>query len=122
MERVGMVRCLKMALFRRNQSMWGFGSPGVRLLLALALAGGLMSARATSFYERRCTEVVQSTHGVVRGKVGTTYTNWVTGLDSVKRVYTYYELTVDEAFKGSVNGPSLVFRQLGGEKDGVGLE
>ena len=59
---------------------------------------------------------------VVRGKIGPSTTKWSMGIDGSKRIYTYIELQIDEVFKGDVKGHTLTMRELGGEKDGVGMQ
>ncbi|MGK5087849.1 hypothetical protein WDW86_09840 [Bdellovibrionota bacterium FG-2] len=81
-----------------------------------------VQVHATTFLERPFPETVQDAPNVVRGKVGATTTEWVKGEDGTKRIYTYYELFIDESFKGKVERSTTVqMRELGGEKDGVGM-
>lgn len=81
----------------------------------------------TTFYERPFPETVQDAPVIARGKVGMTYSNWAQGQDGVRRIYTFYELQVDEVFKGQLTSRSgkplqtAMMRTLGGEKAGVGM-
>ncbi len=94
--------------------------------LVALLAGSALftpaSTYATTFYERPFPEAVQEAPFMVRGKVGMKYTDWAKGADGSKKIYTFYELKVDEVFKGDFAGTSLIMRELGGEKDGIGMQ
>jgi hypothetical protein len=83
-----------------------------------------LAAQATTFMERPFPDAVRDAPIVVRGRVGASYTNWVVGPDGGKRIFTFTELTVDEVFKGpsAAGKRSLVMRELGGEKDGMGMQ
>ena len=50
------------------------------------------------------------------------YAEWGTTSDGGKQLFTHYELQVSEIFKGNASGPTIIMRELGGEKDGVGLQ
>ena len=91
------------------------------LLLILALWVG--PAGATSFYERPMEETVQESPVIVRVRVGRTYTDWSSSGDSGKRIYTYWEAQLLEVLKGkpSKTQGNLLIRELGGEKDGMGM-
>ena len=86
------------------------------------LIGFASFCHATSFYERPFSEAVEDAPVVVRGKIGPSTTKWSMGIDGTKRIYTYTELQIDEVFKGDVKGHTLTMRELGGEKDGVGMQ
>ncbi|MCM2323207.1 MAG: hypothetical protein NDJ90_08085 [Oligoflexia bacterium] len=93
------------------------------LALMLVVLCGLPSAgRATSFLDRPFPETVADAPLIARGKVGNSYVEWSKGEDGVRRLYTFYELTVEEQLKGKPVGRTLVFRELGGEKDGIGMQ
>ncbi len=78
---------------------------------------------ATSFVSRPLPETTQKTPTLVRGKIGSSYSDWVKTPDGGKRIYTFYDLQVTEAFKGEPKtGTSIQIREMGGEKDGVGLQ
>ncbi len=81
-------------------------------------------ARATSFLERPFAETVKDSPVIVRGKIAQTYADWGHGQDTHQRVYTYWELRVTELIKGSASGAGgmLIMREMGGEKDGVGMQ
>ncbi|MCM2279682.1 MAG: hypothetical protein NDJ89_16530, partial [Oligoflexia bacterium] len=59
---------------------------------------------------------------IVRGRIASSYVEWGKGDDGNRRIYTYYELQPEEVLKGKVAGGALLFRELGGEKDGRGME
>ena len=80
------------------------------------------SSWATSFVEQPFPDTVKEAPVLVRGKVGTSYTNWAVGIDGTKRIYTFIDLQLTEALKGPQLGSSVIMRQIGGEKDGIGLE
>lgn len=82
----------------------------------------LSNSWATSFVERPFTETVGEAPLIVRGRIGMTYTNWVTGSDNSRRIFTFYELQIDEVFKGELAEKTLIFREIGGEKGGVGMQ
>lgn len=76
---------------------------------------------ATTFIAQDFSAVVDGTPVVVHGTVGSNYADWVRGGDGSRRIYTFYDFQISEVLKGSVSGSSLVFREMGGEKDGVGM-
>jgi hypothetical protein len=77
---------------------------------------------ATSFISQPFPDSVQDAPNIVHGKIGMSYADWGKGNDGTKRIYTYYELDVEESLKGTVQGPSVSMRELGGEKDGIGMQ
>jgi len=83
---------------------------------------GIAAAFATTFYERSFPSSVQDATGIVRGKVGMSYSDWGVASDSSKRLYTFVELQLTETLKGEAKGSSIVLRELGGAKDGVAME
>jgi len=91
---------------------------------ALLLSSFLPSppAWATSFYPQPFPESVQAAPIIVRGKTGMSYADWSSNDAGGRRIYTFYELQPTEILKGQVSASSpLTLRELGGEKDGVGL-
>jgi len=76
---------------------------------------------ATSFYPQPFPNLVQQALQIARGKVGMSYSDWGEDPAGTRRLYTYYELQVSEILKGSATGASLIMRELGGEKDGMGM-
>lgn len=85
------------------------------------LASNLLIAQATTFFEQPFPETVEQAPNIVRGRVGMSYSNWAVGSDGTRRIYTYTELLLDETLKGNPSGKTIVIRELGGEKDGVGM-
>lgn len=94
------------------------------LLPLLAFNPALDQAWATTFVSRPLSETTQKSPTLVRGKVNSSgYSDWVKTPDGGRRIYTYYEIQVSEVFKGDPkSGTSIQIRELGGEKDGVGLQ
>jgi hypothetical protein len=88
-------------------------------LFLAALAG---SAGATTFIEQPFPTLVQNAENIVRGRIGGGHSDFATSDDGSRRIYTFYELKVAEIFKGSVSGANVLMRELGGEKDGVGMQ
>lgn len=100
--------------------MWSaLGSIGVAALLPCVSFGA-------TFAERPFPNVVYDAKGIVRGKVlGGSRSDYGYGSDGSRRIYTYYDIQVTEVLKAapgiSPNTTTLVVRELGGEKDGVGM-
>lgn len=92
------------------------------IIVTLLINAFAFLAQATTFYERPFPDAVKDAPIVLRAKVGMSYGHWVLGSDGSKRLYTYIEMQVDEVLKGGVKGPTLIVRELGGEKDGVGMQ
>lgn len=91
-------------------------------MFALKLLPLLCMAYATTFHERPFEETVQDAPIIVRGKIGLSYTNWATGSDGSRRIHTFTELQIDDVLKGPLKPRSIMMRELGGEKDGVGMQ
>lgn len=96
----------------------------IKLLLSGILSWLLLitTCFATSFINRPFPEIVQDAPVILRGKVLKTYSDWGKGPDGGRRIYTFAEIDVREVFKGSVQPNSVVIREIGGEKDGVGMQ
>lgn len=78
---------------------------------------------ATTFIERPFPTTVQDAPLIVRGKIGQTRPEWVNGIDGARRIFTYYDLNVTESIKGGIaSGSAIQIRELGGEKDGMGMQ
>ena len=67
-------------------------------------------------------DTVQQAPVVARGHLGSSRSDWGKAGDGSKRIYTFTEFSVDETLKGPPLGRSIWVRQLGGEKDGVGMQ
>jgi hypothetical protein len=85
----------------------------------------------TTFAQRPFSEAVQEAPLIVRGTVGERSVDWATDADGTRRIYTFHELRVGEVLKADAarEGASavlektrLVMREIGGEKDGVGIQ
>lgn len=93
------------------------------LFRALILSALLFpQAYATTFVETPFPDLIGEAPAVVRGTIGTSSSDWVLGEDGSKRIYTFYQLQVGEVFKGDVSGTNILVREMGGEKDGVGMQ
>lgn len=93
-------------------------------LLPILLAGVISatSAWATSFIPRPFPSTVKEASAIVRGTVRDKKVDWSEGEDGTRRIYTFYPIEIKEVFKGDGIGSTLQMRQMGGEKDGVGLQ
>src|SRR5689334_6400670 len=74
---------------------------------------------ATTFYAQPFPETVQQAPIIVRGKTGASYADWSKTGEN-KNIYTYTDLQMTEVLKGKQIGPSILIREMGGQKDGVG--
>ena len=90
--------------------------------ICLCVAIGTGTALATTFVDRPFPDLIKETPTVVHGTIGMSYSDWQLGPDGARRLYTVYELQVDEVFKGDASGKSLSIREMGGEKDGIGMQ
>ena len=83
-------------------------------------------AFATTFMPLPFPERVGEAEAIVRATVGNSHTEWSTGRDGSKRIYTFSEVTPREVIKESSSQPlpsqSFMVRELGGTKDGVGMQ
>jgi hypothetical protein len=81
------------------------------------------SAFATTFMPLPLSKQTVDAPNIVRGIVGTSYSDWGMRIDGTKDLFTFYQLQPTEVFKGDVDpSKSFIFRELGGEKDGVGMQ
>jgi hypothetical protein len=97
---------------------------------SLLITGALLAvfflssfAYATTFVDIPFPEWVKQTPSIVHGKVGGSYTDWSES-GPAKKIYTFYTVQVDEVLKGGAStsdGP-IIIRELGGEKDGLGMQ
>lgn len=76
----------------------------------------------TTFINQPFPDSVQDAPFIVRGRVGEKRIDWSKGQDGPKRIYTFYELRIEEVFKGDMPSSTLTMREMGGEKDGVGMQ
>jgi len=80
------------------------------------------SALATTFVEVPFHEWVNQTPTIVHGKVGGSYSDWAEA-GFGKNIYTFYNVEVTEFMKGDPSsGRDIVVREVGGEKDGLGMQ
>lgn len=94
----------------------------MRLLLPALLVFASSTAISTTFAPREFPDAVKDAPIVVHGEVLSTRAKWGKGMDSGRRIYTYVELRNDEVLKGSVEGRTLLIRELGGQVEGLSLE
>jgi hypothetical protein len=93
------------------------------LLCLISLLGLPRIGGATSFVEVPFEETVSDAPIVVRGKVGGKRADWGRGSDGRDRIYTYFDLTIQERLKGDPGRQDqILMRELGGEVGGVGMQ
>ena len=88
------------------------------LLLAFFVA---LTARATSIVEVPFPETVQDAPVIARGKIGKSRVDYATLPGGGRRIYTFYDFDVSEVLKGQMPMGAGTIREMGGEKDGMGL-
>ena len=62
---------------------------------------------------------------IVRGTIGASTTDWGKEGDGGRRIFTYWDLRVAEVLKGAAagrKGELIKIREMGGEKDGMGMQ
>ena len=99
--------------------------PLFQAIVILQLLGPFVApAWATTFVKKTFERAVSDSESIIRGTIGMTYTNWAKVQEGTPRIFTFTELTLDEVLKGdlTVPGKTVILRELGGEKDGVGLQ
>jgi len=92
------------------------------MLFLLTLLFGATQAGATTFFPTPFPETVNDAPVIVRGIIGATHTDWAVSEDGGKRIYTYWELQVSEGLKGTIASRVIQIREMGGEKDGIGMQ
>ena len=55
----------------------------------LAGAGAISTAEATSFFARPFPDTVQDSSVIVRGRIGKSNSDWGSGSDGTRRLYTF---------------------------------
>jgi hypothetical protein len=76
---------------------------------------------ATEFIPSSLPSQVSQVPIIVRGTIGMTYSDWGSHDDGGRGLFTFYQLQPSEVLKGQVSaGTTILFREIGGEKDGVG--
>lgn len=79
-------------------------------------------AQSTSFYPVAFPTRVDDAPNVIRGTVIKSQADWSISKDGKKRIYTFTDMQVEEVLKGNISERTIVVKELGGEKDGIGLE
>lgn len=92
------------------------------MLILLSVVFFLRSANATTFIPMPFPDLVGGAPTIARGVIGPSHSDWVGGANGSRRIFTFYEFQVEEVFKGEIGGSSVQIRELGGEKDGVGMQ
>jgi hypothetical protein len=93
------------------------------LILALCIKYSLFNlAQATTFFQRPFSETLSDAPLVVRGIVQNNRADWVETEDGGRKLFTFTEVQVDEVLKGSASTGLMVVREIGGEKDGIGMK
>lgn len=88
-------------------------------LLTAALTAS--PASATSFIERPFPESVEDAPIIVRGRAGRSQADYGAFGEGGRRIYTYTELEITEVLKGAPGASRIRIRELGGEKNGIGM-
>lgn len=79
------------------------------------------SAFATEFVPSSLPSQVAQVPIIVRGTIGTSYSDWGNHDGGGRGLFTFYQLQPTEVLKGQVAaGATILFREIGGEKDGMG--
>lgn len=100
----------------------------ISLLSLLAIFQFPLLSWGTTFVEQPFPETVNETPVIVRGQIENQNTDWVKTSEGIKQIYTIYDLKITEVFKSKGNlsnkdkDKTIQIRELGGEKDGIGLE
>ena len=77
---------------------------------------------ATTFFQRPFEEVVDETELIVKGRVGDSVVNWGDTADVGRKIFTYTKIESVEVIRGDVRDSTIQIRELGGEKDGLGMK
>jgi hypothetical protein len=93
------------------------------MTLLLLMPISITLSHATSFVPIPLTTQVGEADTVVRGKIGTSYSDYGSRNDGGRGIYTFYHLQVTEVLKGDVpDTSSILIREMGGEVNGVGMQ
>lgn len=104
-----------------EKSVWGTLESMRFRFLILSLALSIPSAFSTSFYERPFPETLKNSSIMARGRIGKSTVDWSTLSDGSKHIFTFTELEVTEVLKGNLKPGLIRMREMGGDKDGVGM-
>lgn len=89
-------------------------------ILFAAFFGGAVSF-ATEFVPSALPNQVAEAPIIVRGTIGMSYSDWGNHDDGGRGLFTFYQLQPSDVMKGQVTaGATILFREIGGEKDGIG--
>lgn len=92
--------------------------------LCSALTAWAPAAWATTFAVQPLEQLIYDSPTILRGQVVSSTSDWGQGGDGGKRIYTYTEIELKEAFKAPSGqtyraGQMVRIRELGGEKEGI---
>jgi hypothetical protein len=108
-----------------HRNAWTLGIwKSLLLLLFFFLTCFPAHLHATSFQAVPFEQTVQGAPVVARGQVASQYVEWATARNGSRRLYTYIELQPLQFYKAPASWLSktrLLVREMGGEKDGVGM-
>jgi hypothetical protein len=80
------------------------------------------SAHATTFLDVPFPDAVKDAPVIVHGQVGASAADWSKDGNGSRRIYTFYDVDVSEVLKGDAPTGHIQMREMGGVKDGVGLQ
>jgi hypothetical protein len=81
------------------------------------------AAFATEFVPSSLPSQVAQIPIIVRGTIGMSYSDWGSHDGGGRGIFTFYQLQPTEVMKGQIAaGATILFREIGGEKDGMGEE
>lgn len=93
------------------------------MTLLLLMPISISLSHATTFVPIPLTNQVAESDTVVRGKIGTSYSDYGSRNDGGRGIYTFYHLQVNEVLKGDISpSSSVLIREMGGEVNGVGMQ
>jgi hypothetical protein len=92
------------------------------MTLLLLMPISISLSHATTFVPIPLTNQLAESDTVVRGKIGTSYSDYGSRNDGGRGIYTFYHLQVTEVVKGDVPATSILIREMGGEVNGVGMQ
>jgi hypothetical protein len=81
------------------------------------------SAYPTTFAPQPFEQVLEDSPVIVRGKIMDRKVDYAQVSEGVRQLYTFYRIEIAESLKGPTPAKNeLTFREMGGEKDGVGMQ
>lgn len=81
------------------------------------------NAHSTTFAPQPFEQVLEDSPVIIRGKIIDRKVDYAQVSEGVRQLYTFYRIEVAETLKGPIPAKNdLTFREMGGEKDGVGMQ